>query len=38
MPLFRKQRDKSQAERLAAWRLDSIPSRDFSAEIDALLS
>jgi hypothetical protein len=38
MPLFRKNRDKSQAERLAAWRLDSIPSRDFSAEMDALLS
>jgi hypothetical protein len=38
MPLFRKKRDKSQAERLAAWRLDSIPSRDFSAEMDALLA
>src|SRR5215207_1786304 len=38
MSLFRKKREPSQAERLAAWRLDSIPSRDFSTEVDALLA
>jgi hypothetical protein len=38
MSLFRKKREPTQAERLAAWRLDAIPSRDFSTEIDDLLS
>jgi hypothetical protein len=37
MPLFRK-KPKTQGERLAAWRIDAIPSRDFSTEIDALLA
>jgi hypothetical protein len=37
MSLFRR-KPKSQGERLGAWRLDGIPSRDFDAEIDALLA
>jgi hypothetical protein len=37
MSLFRR-KPASQAERLAAWRLDSIPSRDFSSELGELLA
>jgi hypothetical protein len=37
MSLFRK-KPKSQADRLAAFRLDSIPSRDFSSELGDLLA
>jgi len=37
MSLFRKKRE-TQAEHLGAWRLGSIPSRDFNAEIGALLA
>jgi hypothetical protein len=37
MSLFRR-KPASQAERLAAWRLDSIPSRDFSSELGDLLA
>jgi hypothetical protein len=38
MSLFRKQRELSQAERLAAWRLDAIPSREFGTELGNLLA
>jgi hypothetical protein len=38
MSLFRKQREPSQAERLAARRLDAIPSREFSSEVGDLLA
>lgn len=38
MSFLRKKRDASQGERLATWRLGSIPSRDFGADIDALLA
>jgi hypothetical protein len=37
MSLFRR-KPKTQGERLAAWRIDAIPSRDFDAEIEALLT
>ena len=37
MSLFRR-KPKSQGERLAAWRIDAIPSRDFDGEIEALLA
>jgi hypothetical protein len=37
MSLFRK-KPASQAERLAAWRLDAIASRDFSSELGDLLA
>jgi hypothetical protein len=37
MSLFRR-KPAGQAERLAAWRLDSIPSRDFSSELGDLLA
>ncbi len=37
MPLFRK-KPQSQAQRLAASRLDSIPKRDFTAEVGQVLS
>ena len=36
MSLFRK-KPKSQGEQLAAWRIGSIPSRDFDAETESLL-
>jgi hypothetical protein len=37
MSLFRR-KPASQSDRLAAWRLDSIPSRDFDAELRDLLA
>jgi hypothetical protein len=37
MSIFRR-KPASQAERLAAWRLDSIPSRDFFSELGDLLA
>jgi hypothetical protein len=38
MSLFRKKKPKSQGERLGAWRIDAIPSRDFDPEIGDLLA
>ena len=38
MSLFRKKKPASQADRLAAFRLDSIPSREFDSELGDLLA